>query len=166
MKKLKIFLEMIIPKKIIKIRKYLISYNKIKSDVNMVNDNSCFPFYSDNYERHLKYSNNPHKNDTEEKLLNSIVVTYHGIEKGITMGSMNFGFGQNKVIDLILMCNKYLDQYNDCPDRLKEAVYVIQEYCQIHKNGGFPINILLVKSLTDLTLRCRISEPPKTQLSL
>ncbi len=72
-----------------------------------------------------------------EKMLSSIISTYHVIEKGLTMPERRLGFGRDKVLYLIGLCEEYIKRYGDKDEQLLIAVGVLVEYRNLHYEEGF-----------------------------
>ena len=51
--------------------------------------------------RYVRYSGIFHKKNTEIKFISDIIMSYHVLEKGLTMPDMRLGFGVERVNALI-----------------------------------------------------------------
>lgn len=105
-------------------------------------------------ERMLAQSNAVLHNDTAEKLLSEIIIVYHTIEKGLTMGEMRPGFGSDRLKELIDLCDLYLDRHGDRDENLLGAIGVIAEYDRIHKAGGHVLPAELQGRIDGVLQRC------------
>ncbi len=77
---------------------------------------------------------------TEDRFLGKITLNAHVIEKGITMPNRRFGFGQDKMRSLVLLCNEYVEcGYNIHQPLFESAVSVISEYNDLHAKNNVPI---------------------------
>lgn len=68
------------------------------------------------------------ENNTPQKLLGSIILQYHVIEKGLTMPEIRAGFGTERVKALCNDCIKYIREYGQENQQLEHAIEVILEY--------------------------------------
>lgn len=100
------------------LRKYVIGYRILRN-------------YLFDFKRYIKYSNTFNKDKTKLKLISTIIKTYHVIEKGLTMPEMRFGFGQEKLKELIKLTNIYYDKYG-LDNHIIHSLGVIKEYYIIH----------------------------------
>lgn len=111
-------------------------------------------FYNYDINRNLKYSKSINNNDSSEKIISSIIVTYHTLEKGMTMGIMRLGFGQDKIEKLIDLCDLYINKYNTTNEMLLEAIGVISEYDTVHKQSNYILNNKLQKKIDQIRSNC------------
>ena len=100
--------------------------------------------------RSQKYTNSYKSNDTPQKIIASIITVYHTIEKGLTMGKISLGFGINRMILLIGLCELYIKEYGTNDELLIEALGIISEYSLVHKEMGFKLESSLQKRIDDL----------------
>jgi len=75
-----------------------------------------------------------------EKMLSSIISTYHVIEKGLTMPERRLGFGKDKVLYLIRLCEEYASCYGDKDEQFLIAIGVLAEYRNLHLKEGFALD--------------------------
>lgn len=109
-------------------------------------------------EQMLAHSNSVRHNDTAEKLLAEIVIVYHTLEKGLTMGEMRPSFGTERVRELIGLCDQYIERHGAGDEMLAEALGVLAEYDQVHKAGGHALPAELQGEI-DRILQLRNREP-------
>jgi hypothetical protein len=77
--------------------------------------------------------------NAKERLLCSIVLAYHQIEKGIIMPERRMGFGRIKVAGLIKDLKKYIIKYGKTHEQIDNAVSVIVAYKEIYKNNNYDL---------------------------
>jgi nitroreductase len=106
-----------------------------------------YPYIKQDLIRYAKYSNSFYQFDSPDKYLSLISVFTHILEKGLIMPSMRIGFGQNKVLSIIKICNEYFDKYAKLDERLVNCIAVIKEYHLIHKNNNYVFSDSFEKSL-------------------
>lgn len=75
-----------------------------------------------------------------EKMLSSIISTYHVIEKGLTMPERRLGFGKDKVLELTELCEEYARHYGKQDEQLLIAVGVLKEYRDLHLKEKFVLD--------------------------
>lgn len=99
---------------------------------------------------YVRYSNGFHFNDNKKKMLDYLIVFYHPLEKGLAMSDCRLGFGQERVVKVINICNEYIRKYKDMPPVLIDAIEVIAEYNQFHKSNNYRLDQKLQKHIDDL----------------
>lgn len=128
-------------RKIKKFFKYITHYSSNKKHLNMFNDKYCFPYLEDAYYRNLKYSNNPHRNNNEGKILFSISIVCHALEKGLIRGeNLRLGFGQSKIQELSNLLDIYFTNYDiqqDTSGVIANGLAVLTEYKLLHKKNNY-----------------------------
>lgn len=87
-------------------RDYLLPFRILKRKANLL-----YNFFYD-YRRMVLYSSAVNKIDNKEKLKSLIVMSYHGIEKALSLPHPRKGFGTQKVHDLLEMLELYIEKYN------------------------------------------------------
>jgi len=98
---------------------------------------------------YYRYSDS-NESDTSIKLLGNIIANYHGIEKGLTMPSIRFGFGQQKLVILINDCISYIKKYDKSNDQLRHAIGVVYEYKKVHEKCNYLLEDHLLKNIIEL----------------
>lgn len=102
----------------------------------------------------IKYSTLKSGNNTQEKLLSSLVVSAHTIEKGLTMPNKRFPFGEAKAREIITGCNLYIRKgYDTTESRFVDVVGIMKEYRDVNAEHGvqFPSSLNdSIKSLTSI----------------
>lgn len=88
--------------------------------------------------RFFKHSLNSHS--TKEGALASIIMTYHVVEKGLTMPDMRLGFGRDMILRLIKLLNEFSDKYGVNEPQFLEAVRAVAEYKKVHDDVGFSLD--------------------------
>lgn len=92
-----------------------------------------YDFYAD-----LRYSTLVSGEDSQEKMLSSLVVSAHTIEKGLTMPNKRFPFGENKAMEILQKCKLYIDKgYSSSESRFIDVVGIMKEYRDVTKEHGF-----------------------------
>ncbi|HOW51075.1 MAG TPA: nitroreductase family protein [bacterium] len=106
--------------------------------------------------RYAKYSGMIHHENDQVKLIARITMTYHGIEKGLTMPEMRPGFGMEAMNTLITLCDEYLRrEYDATHCQFLHAVGVVEEYRKVHEEKGFTIAQPLLNKIVELTGKVR-----------
>ena len=145
-------LKRFIPKNILeRLQKYRIAYH-FKS----------YTAYDENI--FLKHSNILYQ-DTQSKHIGKIVLTYHIIEKGLTMPDMRPGFGKERMELLIDECLYYHKNYDKDNTQFLHALSVIAEYKRVHSENKFNLDAELVRKIDRLlehTNNIPITEQIKT----
>lgn len=95
--------------------------------------------YRNDMYRYLKYSRT-YGVDNPTKLIGSIILQYHVIEKGLTMPETKLGFGKEKVISLCKDCLKFISKYGQEDEQVIHAIQVIREYENYHRVNNFVID--------------------------
>lgn len=89
----------------------------------------AFFIYLYDFNQDLRYTTLVHGLDTKEKLLSSLVISAHTIEKGLTMPNRHIPFGESKVEAIASGCMKYINKGYDKKDlRFVDVVGILQEY--------------------------------------
>ena len=89
--------------------------------------------------RFLKHSPNS-RHRTKEGALASIIMTYHVVEKGLTMPERRLGFGREMLLGLIVSLNEFADKYGTREPQFVEAVRVVAEYKKLHDDANFALD--------------------------
>jgi nitroreductase len=85
------------------------------------------------YRRLAQHTSSVRRGDTEPKLRALITMSYHGLEKGLSLKEPRVGFGAAEVDLLITRMNEYVDLYG-ATARLQPAVHALREYAA-HRAG-------------------------------
>jgi nitroreductase len=124
-----------IPAKILKyIKQNLLNHNLKKAYI-----------YDLNRYKHYFY---PFGKDTIKKLLGRIIVTYHVIEKGLTMPEIRIGFGEDKILVLCELCKIFINKYGIEEVQLEHAIRVILEYEEFHEINNYKLNPEIKKAIS------------------
>ncbi len=127
----------------------------------------AIPDYYYDLKRFYKYASNQGVKDSEEKYIGHIVKRYHVIEKGLTMPSPRLGFGKEVVLDLINLCNQYIDIYGTTNVQLHNAIAVLLAYIEFHKDKSFTIAENIVTAIKLLSQRVNNSDVlPQQQIHI
>jgi nitroreductase len=104
--------------------------------------------YVFDYKRYSKYSATK-KYDTQLKLRALIIKDYHIVEKGLTMPETRFGFGKEKLLELIKLCQRYYTQFP--PDaQVNHGISVIFEYKEFHEKQNYQLDADVLKAIAEL----------------
>jgi hypothetical protein len=112
--------------------------------------------------RYLKYSRT-FGNNTSTKLIASIILQYHVIEKGLTMPETKLGFGRERIIALCGECSKYLQIYSQNDEQVDHAIGIILEYEEYHEKRHYNIDNEVKASIIHLKNMLRKKVENKTQ---
>ncbi|MDR2085165.1 MAG: nitroreductase family protein [Bacteroidales bacterium] len=94
-------------------------------------------YYNYDLKRYLKYSSLNNNTDDPEKLIRSIMLSYHIIEKGLTMPETKLGFGKDVVKILTNNVQDYIAKYGSNNIQLIHAQGVLNEYIHFHINNNY-----------------------------
>ena len=78
--------------------------------------------------------------NTSDKLIASIVLQYHVIEKGLTMPESKLGFGKERVVALCKSCLEFVYAYGSEDMQLRHAIGVILEYEDFHNANNYRLS--------------------------
>ena len=112
--------------------------------------------------RFLKFS--PHSRETKAGALASIVMTYHIVEKGLTMPDMRLGFGREMLLGLVAALNDFADRYGTDEAQFRAAVAVVAEYRKVHADAGFALDEERVRAIDSLLARVPVE--PSRQIEM
>lgn len=108
--------------------------------------------------RYYKYSNTDIYS-SETNLIAILVINYHVIEKGLTMPNFRFGFGQERVLELINNIEQYKNLNFDINNiQYRRAISVVGEYINVHKESNFKLNDKLSNAIEKFILNNKIEE--------
>ena len=139
---------------------YIRDYKKNRELSRMFQDRNTFPLVAEQYKLCIKYSND--SPETEEETLSKLVILGHSIEKGLASRNFRPGFGQSKLTDIIKLCNKYLDTWEDRPSRLAYVIGILKEYEYVNINNNFSLPSEMKTSLDKLYDRFMPAGIPET----
>lgn len=125
-----------------------------------------FPDFYYDFIRFYKFASNQGNINSKEKYIGHIVKRYHVIEKGLTMPKTRLGFGKDVVSDLIEMCNEFIDIYNDKDEQLINAISVLLEYREFHKQNSYQLTNDIIQSIDDLQFKLKNNVIPQKQLNM
>ena len=74
---------------------------------------------------------------TKEAYLAKIVVSYHVIEKGLTMPNRRLGFGVGVLTDLMKQIDGFVAKYGMEEGQLLHAIGVVKSYTLLHRDNGY-----------------------------
>ena len=118
--------------------------------------------YMTDLAHYMRYSNISMQNETESKLLCTLIASYHIIEKGLSMPDRRLGFGRDALIQLIGKCKKYMALYGNNNVQVRYALGIIKEYDVIHKQSNFKLDKELQSVIDDIL--CNQDIEPAEQL--
>ena len=110
----------------------------------------CFVYWRD-LVFYFRNSNVRYQNETEAKLLSTLIASYHIIEKGLSMPNRRLGFGQDVLLGLVQKIKSYMAGYGASNEQLLYAVSIIKEYDILHKENKFVLDTT-VQSAIDSVL--------------
>lgn len=105
-------------------------------------------FYVD-AKTYLKYSNLLFTNDTEEKLLPSLIRQCHVIEKGLTMPDRRLGFGKERIINIAKDCSLFAKKFDESHPQFINCLKVLAEYKQLHEENNYNLDDSLQNALNN-----------------
>ncbi len=111
--------------------------------------NSFKRTYRYDMDSYLRYSRTFGANDPG-RLIGSIILQYHVIEKGLTMPESRLGFGQERIISLCRDCVKYIEKYGQNDEQVNHAIAVVLEYENLHRKNRFDLDEETIHSLIQL----------------
>lgn len=103
-------------------------YIKVRGLFRYIRTLRCFIYDMNKY---YKYSVDIDDSD-ESKALSHIMMKTHVVEKGLTMPNMKFGFGQQRILDLLKMLEQYMINYGTSNPRIYYSIGVLKDYSNIH----------------------------------
>lgn len=89
---------------------------------------------------YIKHSNLDSSSNTKNKLLSTMIASYHIVEKGLSMPNRRLGFGKDALLLLITKVKKYIDKYGCNDEQLYYALAIIKEYDVLHKTNNFKLD--------------------------
>lgn len=97
--------------------------------------------------------------NAEAKLLTQLAVSFHVVEKGLTMPETKMGFGVALVNKIIQFCNVYLDSnYSIDNPVFTHTIMVLNEYVQFHILRDYDLPPEVVEEISNLCDRAGIHE--------
>lgn len=108
--------------------------------------------------------NSPRSRDTKEGALAAIIMTYHIVEKGLTMPNMRLGFGRDVVLNLVGQLLAFADKYGTDAPQFRDAVAVVAEYKKVHADAGFSLDEERSRAIE--TLLARVPVEPSHQIEM
>ncbi|WP_319502293.1 nitroreductase family protein [uncultured Draconibacterium sp.] len=103
--------------------------------------------------KYLRYSNTNSFDKSKNSRIATIILSYHIIEKGLTMPKMKLGFGKERLIFLCQKCDVFIDLYGSDEPQVRHAIGVLVEYLKVHEELNFAIDDLVKKMINNLTSR-------------
>lgn len=91
-------------------------------------------------ERFLNYSGVTHC-DNREALLARLIMTYHVVEKGLTMPRRRYDFGHSVIRDLMKYVREFETVYGREEQQVSHAVCLIKDYLGMHQRIDFDFSI-------------------------
>lgn len=119
-------------KKIKKFYNYILSYKKNRNLLRILNDKITFPLYLEHYRRCVENTND--KKDEEEKIVSSLLIIGHSIEKGLANKNIRYGFAQSKIKECTELIQKYTCISTNFSDRFYYVLGILDEYLKLHKD--------------------------------
>lgn len=72
---------------------------------------------------------------TEESSLAQIIMSYHVIEKGLTMPNRRFSFGHDAMRHLMTLIDRYASAHSAIHPQVVHAIGVVRAYDEMHRTG-------------------------------
>lgn len=116
------------------------------------------------YDRARFLRHSPHSRETKAGALASIIMTYHIVEKGLTMPDMRLGFGREMILRLIAALNDFADKYGTDEPQFRDAVAVIAEYRKVHADAEFALDAERERAISSLLERVPVE--PSRQIEM
>ncbi len=91
--------------------------------------------YQNNKLLHFSSAFNKDKNTA----LATLTIVSHVLEKGITMPNRRYGFGFERVRDIISRCNEIIERYGHNYVELQAALADLKQYLDIHKTANYEL---------------------------
>lgn len=116
------------------------------------------------YDRARFLRHSPHSLGTKAGALASIIMTYHIVEKGLTMPDMRLGFGRDAVLRLASALNDFADRYGSEEPQFRAGVAVLAEYAKTHADAGFALDEERSRAIS--ALLARVPVEPSRQIEM
>lgn len=91
----------------------------------------CFDYDSEHFIRYSGWDGQKTRNMERAE----IIISYHILEKGLTMPNRRKGFGRQKVSDLIQQITDFCNKYGDSDSQIFHAIRVIKAYKVLHSDS-------------------------------
>jgi len=107
----------------------------------------------------LRYLGDSNDSNKQKHLIYRMIVTYHIIEKGLTMPTIRPGFGQEVVTRLCNICQDYLNAALDKHNvHYLHALKVLNEYIEYHVNIKHDLSMEIRKQVIQLQAITGVTE--------
>lgn len=93
-------------------------------------------FFLYDYLRFVKYSGCVNTT-TREAMRARVIMTYHVVEKGLTMPNRRLAFGKAVIRELMHRIQAFINIYGVDDDQIKHGIGVIKEYFKLHIDSKF-----------------------------
>lgn len=97
----------------------------------------CHAYFAYDEERFWRYSGAWKGGQRKEAQLAGLTVSYHVIEKGLTMPARRLGFGQGVVKELVGQIEAFAERYGSDDSQIRHAVGVVRAYHDLHVDAGY-----------------------------
>lgn len=104
--------------------------------------------------RCMKYNN---CSENKRVKLYSLMVVSHVLEKGLTMPKRRLGFGQERVRQVLDLCQECIDKYGADSLEVQSTLNDIEEYDRVHRENNYELPID-IQEKTDIVLKYRQSK--------
>lgn len=124
--------------------------------------------YTTERKNFAKYSTTNQKLDSCGKLRYRILKDYHAIEKGLTLPNPRMAFGKQRIIDIWINCNKYLEIVGEVDKILADTFATLLEYKQFHEDHNAtlePIILEILNKVVSLTQENNILATEQPEVS-
>ena len=107
--------------------------------------------------RYMKYSNSLNKLSNENKVKGLLTMTYHVIEKGLTMPETRLGFGAKPLNTLIDLCELYIHRNYNCSEmEFTHSIMILNEYVDFHRQHNYNLEQILLDKIQSLSIKVDI----------
>jgi nitroreductase len=114
--------------------------NNIRKQLSFIR---ALPHYLYDLRRYSRYSiNKVIPLDSQTQLSAKIITLYHVIEKGLSMPSPRYGFGEDRIKLLMKLLLAYKQKKYSCNTHFSSAVTVLENYVEFHKKSSIDVNYI------------------------
>ncbi len=106
----------------------------------------------------------PHSRETKTGALAAITMTYHVVEKGLTMPNSRLGFGREMILELVNDLKNFSKKFGNDEAQFRAAVAVVAEYKKLHDDAGFELDPERSRAISELLEL--VPEPPSQQIEM
>ncbi len=115
--------------------------------------------YLYDFRKNIKFSSAIRYDDTQLKLVSTIIRNYHVVEKGLTMPETRLGFGKDRINILCDDIILYIKKYGLDNDQIHHAIGVLLEYDHLHRQNNFILSDNIQSKINKLKQQIPVVEP-------